>query len=386
MWQQFAHRYGAAQAARARMAAAPGRVNLIGEHTDYNGGFVFPIAIDFRLRLLGAARGDRRIRAYSLDFAEAVEFDLDRIEPDPEHTWSNYLRGVCLVLQETGRVLRGMDLLVAGDVPQGAGLSSSAAFEVAAALLCKELSSLDLPDLELIRLCQRAENDFVGVNCGIMDQFVSRLGRKGHALLLDCRDLSYSHHPLDPAKARVIVVNSGVRHALVSSEYNLRRRQCEEGAAALGERLPSVRSLRDVSPRMLDEFDGALDPVVARRCRHVVLENERTLDAAKALDAGDLERFGRLMYESHQSLRDLYEVSCAELDLLVGLARGLPGVYGARMTGGGFGGCTVNLVRPEAADGFAASIRRSYEKETGRKPEVYLCTAAAGAGIEETEA
>ena len=382
MRREFAARFGPEQAARARMAVAPGRVNLIGEHTDYNEGFVFPMAIDFTLRLLGADRQDTRIRAHSLDLAETAEFDLGDPARDEAHPWSNYLRGVLWVLGEAGHRLRGMDVLITGNVPPGAGLSSSAAFEVAAATLARDLFSLDLPAVEMIRLCQRAENEFVGVNSGIMDQFVSCLGRVDQALLLDCRDLSYAYYPLEAGIAAVVVVNSGVKHALVASEYNQRRRECEQGVAVLRRLDPAIKALRDVTPAFFASHEKGLDPVVARRCRHVIEENARTLAAAEALAARDPARFGGLMSASHASLRDLYEVSCGELDLLVDLARAIPGVFGARMTGGGFGGCTVNLVRPDRAAAFCREIAAGYRAETGRQPEIYVCRAAAGARIE----
>ena len=285
------------------------------------------------------------------------------------------------ILSEAGYRLGGMDILVSGDVPQGAGLSSSAAFEVAAALLAQELFGLDLPALEMIQLCQKAENTFVGLNCGIMDPFVSRLGRAGHALLLDCRDLSYSYSPLDPGLASVVVVNSGVKHALVASEYNQRRRECEAGVAILRRHNPGITALRDVTPEFLARHLDELGPIVGRRCRHVVEENSRTLTASEALAARDLTVLGRLMYESHESLRDLYEVSCEELDLLVDLARTAPGIIGARMTGGGFGGCTVNLVCPDTVASFKKKVAAGYRAATGRSPDIYVCAASAGARV-----
>lgn len=381
LWAEFAARYGKSQAGRAVMARAPGRVNLLGEHTDYNEGFVLPIAISFSVRIVGAPRDDRKVRVYSLDLDQADEFDLDAVERCPGHDWRNYFRGVTRVLLDAGHALGGMDAAIAGDVPQGAGLSSSAAFEVAAAVLMRELFGLNLPQLELVQLCQRAEHEFAGVACGIMDQFVSGFGREGQAVLLDCRDLSHSYHPLRPDLAAVVVVNSGVKHSLASSAYNQRRRECAEGAAAFRRLDPAIGSLRDVTPAMLAAHGAGLEPAVLRRCRHVVEENARTLGAVEALAGGDMARFGRLMYESHASLRDLYEVSCAELDALVELARAQPGVFGARMTGGGFGGCTVNLVRPDRVASFIAEIGEGYLKVAGRKPEIYVCRAAAGAGI-----
>ncbi|NLG84843.1 MAG: galactokinase [Firmicutes bacterium] len=383
----FTRRFGPAALSRTVLAAAPGRVNLIGEHTDYNDGFVLPIAIDRRIWILGAPGEDETVRLYSLDFRAEVTFPLaavGTVAPDPKERWSNYPRGVLWALYEAGYRLGGFMAVVAGEVPQGAGLSSSAAFEVATAVLVDRLFGLEIPAEKLIRLCQRAENLFVGVNCGIMDQFISRLGRAGHALLLDCRDLSYRYYTLDPAEARVVVVDTGIKHSLVASEYNRRRQECERGVAVLQSRHPSVRALRDADAAMLAALEPSMEPVVAKRCRHVIGENDRTLAAAQALAAGDLELFGRLMYESHASLRDLYEVSCPELDLLVELARGVPGVYGARMTGAGFGGCTVNLVRPEAVEEFTAVVKEKYSARTGKNPAVYLCRAADGGKVFET--
>ena len=385
MYTEFAKKFGADSAAKAITAKAPGRVNLIGEHTDYNEGFVFPIAINFTVNVMGALRDDNIIHAYSLDLHDEVEFDLAQNAKDTVHTWSNYLRGVIWALQEQGHRFRGMNIMITGDVPQGAGLSSSAAFEVASAMLMEELYSLSIPPLDMIRLCQRVENAFVGLNCGIMDQFISRLGQAGQALLLDCRDLSYSYHPVSMDLAKVVVINTGVKHTLVASEYNQRRKECERGVEVFKSHDPNIRSLRDVSLMVLDKYATELEPVVARRCRHVVEENQRTLDAAQALTKNDMAAFGKLMYASHYSLRDLYEVSCRELDILVDLAHSLPGVYGSRMTGGGFGGCTVNLVKPENVKAFVEGISKGYEKETGRTPEVYICEAGAGARIVKNE-
>lgn len=378
---QFAKKFGSDSADRAIIAKAPGRVNLIGEHTDYNEGFVFPMAINFTVNVMGALREDNKVHAYSLDLNDEVIFELDNNKNDPKHPWSNYLRGVIWALREKGHQLNGMNILVTGNIPQGAGLSSSAAFEVSTAMLLAELFSLDIPPLEMIRLCQRVENVFVGLNCGIMDQFISRLGRAGQALLLDCRDLSYSYYPLATDSVKVVVANTGVKHTLVASEYNQRRKECEDGVNALKLHDPNIRSLRDVSVAFLEKYAHELDPVVARRCRHVVEENQRALDAAQALTKGDMAGFGQLMYASHNSLRDLYAVSCHELDILVDLARTLPGVLGARMTGGGFGGCTVNLVVRDQVNAFVDNITKGYQKQTGRRPEVYICEAGDGASV-----
>lgn len=360
---------------------APGRVNLIGEHTDYNDGFVFPMAIDFEMRMAGRKRADRMVRIYSQEYQRTVEFSLDNITFDGGERWSNYPRGVLAELQEAGLELPGMDLAFSGNIPQGAGLSSSAALEVVTAVLARELARFAFDDPKLARLCQRAENEFVGMKCGIMDPFISLMGQKGHALFLDCRSLEFRHIPLALGAYRVVICKSGVKHSLVDSEYNVRRRQCEEGVAVLSKRFWEVWALRDVTPEQLERCRPELDPVVYRRCRHIVEENGRVVESVAALTAGDLARFGQLMNASHDSLRDLYEVSCPEIDRLVELARSVPGVLGARITGGGFGGCTVNLVAESAIPEFERMVLEPYRKETGIEPELFVSTPAAGAEI-----
>jgi galactokinase len=357
---------------------APGRVNLIGEHTDYNDGFVLPAAIDRYVTFAGRRRADRRVLARSLDFQDSVEFSLDNNQKDTEHRWSNYLRGVSKFLEEDGHRLPGADIVFGGDVPREAGLSSSAAVEVGAATFWMRLLGLKLEPVYIVKLARRAENEFVGVPCGIMDQFISALGRNDHALFLDCRDLTYRHVPLRN-DVKVVICNTGVKRALAQSEYELRLKQCRKAAAQIAGKGLAVRSLRDVSPETLLASRDVLDDLLFRRARHVVTENQRVLDAVKVLESGDIERFGELMNASHDSLRDDYEVSSKELDVLVEIARRQPGVLGTRMTGAGFGGCTVNLVRQGAAEDFAEAIKTGYKGALGLEAEVYVSKASDGA-------
>jgi galactokinase len=357
---------------------APGRVNLIGEHTDYNEGFVLPAAIDRYVEFAGRRRADRKVRAHSLDFNDSVEFSLDDIQKDPEHRWSNYLRGVSKFLEEDGHRLAGADVVLGGNVPREAGLSSSAAVEVGATAFWQKLAGLKLDPVYVVKLSRRAENEFVGVPCGIMDQFISALGRREHALFLDCRDLSYRHVPLR-GEVKVVVCNSGVKRALAQSEYEVRLKQCRQSVAQLRTKGLAVNSLRDVEPEDLETGRDALSEILLRRARHVVTENQRTREAVQVLEAGDIERFGELMNASHVSLRDDYEVSSKELDTLVELAWKQPGTLGARMTGAGFGGCTVNLVRADAAEAFADAVRKGYQEALGLKAEIYVCQASDGA-------
>jgi galactokinase len=363
----------------ARLARAPGRVNLIGEHTDYNGGFVMPAAIDLFTHVAFSPRTDRKIAVYSENFGEVCVFDLDDPRPSRRGRWSDYVQGVSVMLERSGVRLKGADLYIDGTVPPGSGLSSSAAVEVAAGWALAENSGAALAPIDLARICHRAENEFVGMRCGIMDQFISCMGRAGSALMLDCRSLEYRYLPL-PDDANLVVANTMVRHELASSEYNLRRLECEAGVAELAKRLPGVDSLRDVTMDQLREHSGYLDSKVYRRCRHVITENERVLAAAAALESGELDEFGRLMNASHESLREDYEVSCEELDLMVELARNVEGVYGARMMGGGFGGSTINLVRSDRVEEFQAVVAGGYEARTGHAPVIYVLSAVDGAG------
>lgn len=361
----------------ARVYRAPGRVNLIGEHTDYNEGFVFPAAINLYSRVAIAPRLDRKIQVYSENFSESVEFDLDETDPRAAGHWSDYVRGVAMTIDRGGHRLRGANILIRGEIPTGAGLSSSASLEVAAGYALMKNSDLAVDLVELARLAQRAENEFVGARCGIMDQFIACLGRAGHALRLDCRSLDYRLVPISE-DARLVVCNTMVKHELAHGEYNQRRAECEEGVRSLAKKLPGILALRDVTIADLDRQVGFLSEVIYKRCRHVITENARVIDAAAALSCNDLIEFGRLMYESHSSLREDYEVSSPELDTMVRLAREAEGVYGARMTGGGFGGCTINLVRADKVDDFKRLITAGYEQATGIAPEIYFSTAVSG--------
>jgi len=365
---------------------APGRVNLIGEHTDYNDGFVFPMAIERRVLICGRARSDRHLVMHQPAMGQhaSAEALLDGIEKDDFHLWANYILGVARELLNLGCEICGADLTIDGTVPIGAGLSSSAALEVAAATFFEALCGLEIEPEQVALLCQRAENDFVGVNCGIMDQFVSKLGKKGHALMLDCRSLEYRHAPLDDPALHVIVADTGVTRGLVESAYNTRRAECETGAQCAGRLLGKpVKALRDVSVDELAHIQGELPEPISRRCRHVVTENERVLETAGALEAGDLTRVGTLLNESHASLRDEYEVSCEELNLMTDLLRTQDGMLGARMTGAGFGGCAAGLVHglDEAeAKALCERVAVRYAERTGLEPNIFTTQAAAGAG------
>lgn len=361
---------------------APGRVNLLGEHTDYNLGFVFPMAIDAGIKMVGALNGTEQVNLYSLNYAAEESFLLTEITPSTTNTWANYLKGVVREFQKLGHSPQGADIILAGDVPQGAGLSSSAALEVAAALLLDTLHGWSLKPWELIKLAQRAENEFVGVACGIMDQFASCLGQKNHALFLDCRSLEYEAVPLPLAELGyvVAVINSGVRRGLAGSEYNLRREQCERAVSLLQRQLPGLTSLRDVGLEHLDLVNKLPSPL-AQRARHVVTENARVVQGVAALKAGNVEEFGTLLNASHASLRADYEVSCPELDLLVDLALDFPGVLGSRMTGAGFGGCTIALVPQSSLPAFEGYIRSEYNLRTGIEAQVFAFQPSAGATV-----
>ena len=360
-----------------RIVRAPGRVNLIGEHTDYNDGFVLPMAIDREMLIAAHKRDDHRVRMVALDLGGLrSEFSLDApIEHDDANKWSNYLRGVAWALQQRGTALPGLDMAIHGNVPVASGLSSSAALEVATATTFQTMAGFEMNKVELARLCQQAENEFVGMRSGIMDQFISALAQADHALLIDCRDLSYRNVPL-PRGAAIVVCDTMKRRGLVDSEYNRRRAECEEAAKRLG-----VKALRDASLESFARLEKELPPNVAKRARHVITEDARVLQAVTAAGNNDLDAFGRLMNESHESLRDDYAVSCAELDTMVEIARQQPGCLGARLTGAGFGGCTVNLVRESAVDQFAANVAQEYQARVRVAPPIYVCRAMDGAGV-----
>lgn len=375
---EFEHRFGATPPLVAR---APGRVNLIGDHTDYNDGFVLPMAIDRAVWIAFRPSVNGRVSVHSLDFGEAAGFDVHEVRDRHHPTrlgrggWVEYLRGVAWALREAGHSVCGWDGVAAGDVPLGAGLSSSAALELATARTFVAACGLAWEPSAMARLAQRAENDWVGVNCGIMDQLISAAGSAGHALLIDCRSLDARPVPI-PACAAVVVLDTATRRGLVDSAYNARRAQCEAAAAFFG-----VRALRDVGPETFDARAPGLDAVTRKRARHVITENVRTLAAADALARGDVRAVGDLMNASHASLRDDFEVSRSELDTMVRLAQGHEACCGARMTGAGFGGCAVALVEGAASD-FAQDIARRYEAEVGLHPSVYVCSASQGASLE----
>ena len=361
-----------------RIYRAPGRVNLIGEHTDYNEGFVMPVAINFSTFVAITKRDDSIVKIHSAIFAEDAKIDLANTAAHGRAHWSDYPLGVAIKLKEAGHNICGANLFVHGEVPLGSGLSSSAAIEVSTGLALLDISGVKIDRLGLAKICQKAENEFVGARTGLMDQFIACFGKADHAVMLDSRSLESRALPV-PDDVKLVVCNTMVKHELASSEYNARRAQCEEGVRILSPHLPNVKSLRDVTPDDIERFRAELGEVISKRCRHVTTENDRVTKAADALRDRDLKTFGKLMYESHDSLRDDYEVSCRELDVMVDLARPIKGVFGARMTGGGFGGCTINLVSVEAVDQFTESIRSGYRRATGKHSEVCLCSAADGA-------
>jgi galactokinase len=362
----------------ANVYRAPGRVNLIGEHTDYNDGFVLPAAIGFSCWVACAPRNDRKLVIYSEKFDETVGTNLD--EPGGRGTgqWSDYCNGVAWALERAGYRLNGADLFILSDVPLGSGLSSSAALEVAVGYALLDVASHAVEPGKLALLCQQAENEFVGARCGIMDQFVSCQGRSGAALFLDCRSLDFRLVPI-PAEVRFVICNTMVRHEIAGGEYNARRAECELGVRILSSRLSGIRALRDVSITALESNRDLLGETVYKRCRHVIAENQRTQDAASALQQGDIGLLQRLMAASHRSLRDDFEVSCRELDIMVDLAMRQSGALGSRMTGGGFGGCTINLVNAAHAEEFCKCMAAGYESETGLRPDIYISEPSQGA-------
>jgi galactokinase len=377
--ESFRARFGTAST----IYRAPGRVNLIGEHTDYNEGFVLPAAIGFCCWVAAAPRSDRKLVIHSENFNETVEVSLDSLAPLGKKHWANYPVGVAWALEQSGKRLSGASVFIAGEVPLGAGLSSSAAIEVAVGFALLNQSGLKVDRIELAKLCQRAENEFVGARVGIMDQFVSCNGRAAHALLLDCRSLEFELVKL-PADVQLVICNTMVKHEISSGEYNTRRAECEEGVRVLQSVLPAIRALRDVTLAQLEKHRGLLARKVFLRCRHVITENARVIKSVEAFKKGNLRALGPLMRDSHQSLRDDYEVSCKELDLMTEIAASQPGVIGARMTGGGFGGCTINLVETSGADDFKRLLGAQYLSKTGLSPEIYVSSASEGAQIVDT--
>ena len=358
--------------------AAPGRVNLIGEHTDYAEGFVMPVAIDFATLAAISPRADGKVVIYAENFAEERVFDAAALPMRATKHWSDYPLGVLAMLAGEGNKIPAFSLTLWGDVPLASGLSSSASIEVATALAVTSLIGVSYPGAILARLCQRAENEFVGANCGIMDQFISANGAEDHALLLDCRDLSYRLAPI-PSNVALVIANTMVKHSVAGGEYTSRRAQVEEAAAVIGRHRPEVKFLRDATLNDLARWGKEMSPEALKRARHVISENTRTVAAADALLRGDLKTLGRLMAEAHASYSRDFEASCVEADAMVALAQDLPGLIGARLTGGGFGGCTINLVERDVAEEFAEELAARYAMETGIEPQVLICHASNGA-------
>ncbi|MBM3151521.1 MAG: galactokinase [Chloroflexi bacterium] len=354
---------------------APGRVNLIGEHTDYNEGFVLPMAIDRAVWIALQPRPDRQVLLHSLDFNESVSFSLDGLEKEGE-SWVEYIKGAAWAMQQAGFEPRGWEGVIAGDIPIGAGLSSSAAIQLAALRAFSEISRIRWDEVTAAELALKAEQEWIGLKCGIMDQMVSAAARQGHAMFLDCRDLRRDHIHI-PSYLGVVALDTGTRRGLVGSAYNTRQVECEEAARHF-----NVRSLREVSPEMLAAQSAGLDGKLLRRARHVVSENRRVVEAVTALLGAELDRLGELVNESHASLRDDFEVSSEALDRMVGIAVGQPGCYGARLTGAGFGGCAVALVDGRRLAQFHAAVAAHYRQETGLEPGVYICRPSQGTSRE----
>lgn len=360
---------------------APGRVNLIGEHTDYNDGFVFPAAIDRDVLIAGSVRRDKQVRVYALNFNQSSTFPLENVQPATEgrEKWSNYLRGMAWVFHKEGLGTQGMNCVTLGNVPLGAGLSSSAALLVSSGLALSAAAGLEIEPVRLALLAQKAEREFVGVNVGIMDQYISALGKKDHALLIDTRSLTYEAVPLPQTGVSIVIADTNKKRGLVDSEYNTRRSECERAVELLKQYLPDIKALRDVTVEAFEKYEDKLPEVTRKRARHVVTEDARTLEGVQALKEGKIDRFGQLMNASHESLRVDYEVSCKELDALVAAARTVNGVFGARMTGAGFGGCTVSLVKTESLDAFQKQVPELYRQSTGLNTTIYVTTASQGA-------
>ena len=358
------------------LICSPGRVNLIGEHTDYNQGFVLPAAIDKAIYLAVGPRSDNDLHFISHDLTETYRGSLNQLIST--NTWADYLLGVAAQFRLAGQPISGFNCVFGGTIPMGSGLSSSAALENGVGFALNEIFRLGLDRIALLKLSQRAENEFVGAKVGIMDMFASMMGREGHVIKLDCRSLDYTYAPLQMEGIRIVLCDSRVKHSLVSSEYNTRRAECEAGVRFLKTFYPNIGSLRDVTMDMLDTHLKHTEPLIYRRCAYVVQENQRLLDGVAALEAGDVRAFGQLMYGSHEGLSKWYEVSCPELDTLVDIAREQPGVLGARMMGGGFGGCTINLVQETALADFSERISNQYRASTGKDTYLHVCKIQDG--------
>ncbi len=361
------------------LVRSPGRVNLIGEHTDYNMGYVLPAAIDKAIYFAMSARKDNQCRIYSLDMNDSVEFDIHCLERSGK-PWANYLIGVIDQLAKAGYCCGGFNCVFGGDIPIGAGLSSSAALEAGLAFALNTMFKFGIDKMLLVKMAQRAENEFVGVQCGIMDQYINIFGEKDNVLQIDCRSLGHKYYPFHHDVA-IVLFDTCVKHSLASSEYNRRREECSEGVEIIRKSYPEVTHLRDVSMSLMLEFKGRMGEIIFRRCKYVVEENERLLNACAALERNDLKSFGRYMYQSHEGLSNNYGVSCAELDFLVSLVRDDAGVYGSRMMGGGFGGCTINLIDRDAVEGICAKVTLGYKNKFNIEPKVYVTSISSGTSI-----
>jgi galactokinase len=374
---EFVKRYGEGSDIRAFFT--PGRVNIIGEHIDYNGGFVFPCALDFGTYAVVRKRNDREARFATMNFDLEVTVDLDNIVYDEAHDWVNYPKGVIKMYEEIGPKVPGFDVLYYGDIPNGSGLSSSASLEVLTATMINVLAGGDIAPIQLVQLSQKAENEFVGVNCGIMDQFAVGMGKEDHAILLDCNTLEYQYVPFKLDGIKIVIANTKMRRGLADSKYNERRSECEEALHDLQDVL-KIDYLCDLDEATFDQHAEHINnPIARNRAQHAVYENQRVLKCVDSLKKGDLETVGDLLYASHDSLRDLYEVTGKELDIMVEEAKKISGVLGSRMTGAGFGGCTVSLVEDEQVDTFIKNVGENYQKRTNLEPEFYVANVGQGA-------
>ena len=365
----------------AKVFFAPGRVNLIGEHTDYNGGHVFPCALTIGTYMAVKKRDDKKLRFYSMNFDHlgVIESGIEGLKPEKEADWTNYPKGVMWAFEKRGMKMDcGLDIVLNGNIPNGSGLSSSASLEVVTGFMLRELFGFDVTNVELARIGQYSENNFNGMNCGIMDQFASAMGKKDNAIFLDTADLSYEYAPINLAGAKIVVTNSKVKHSLVNSEYNTRRSECETALAEL-QAVTDIKGLGDLTEEEFEAHKSAIkDETRVKRAKHAVYENRRTIRAVEALKNNDLETFGKLMNASHVSLRDDYAVSCSEIDVLVDAAWKVEGVIGSRITGGGFGGCTVSIVKDEAIEAFKEQVGKAYQEQVGKTPEFYVVEIGNG--------
>lgn len=378
--EKFAELFGSEGEAKAYFA--PGRVNLIGEHTDYNGGHVFPCALTIGTYGIIRPRTDRMVRFYSLNFEDMgiVEVALDNLVPDEAHGWTNYPKGIMWTFEKRGyHIPTGADILIYGDIPAGSGLSSSASLEVLTGLMLRDTFGFDISMVDLALIGQYSENNFNGMNCGIMDQFASAMGKQDCAIFLDTNTLNYEYAPVKLPDAKIVITNSNVKHSLVSSAYNDRRRESETALKNL-RTVVDIKTLGDLTEEQFEQYKDAIkDPICRKRAKHAVYENQRTIHAVEALKANDIETFGKLINASHVSLRDDYETSCEETDILAALAWEVPGVLGSRITGGGFGGCTVSIVKNESVDLFIETLDKAYTEKTGIKAEFYVVEIGDGA-------